>query len=299
MNGPYTFQPFDDDSYEIRSSSGKALDRNFESQDFLDALTWASNHEPTLFPGHKLERGYHFFCAAQPLIDHLKNSGIIMHTCRPAPNQKYRIMMKGRSFHVNQESPQMFNMTQSVEIKEDSEYEGLLSAGMTERSGLTGRPSRIYLTAKLVDELDRRLQSDKDDVRRVSSWPIERYFVYLDISDFSRQPPGRQVLILNSIVEILKDQSYWNESLWGILRSAPDRIEAKLCIGDGYIFVFDDPFLTISFAAAFAYLIEALVANQLVPVSYHFRMSAHVGLVYTFWDPGRSGWNYINDPQEG
>ena len=39
--------------------------------------------------------------------------------------------------------------------------------------------------------------------------------------------------------------------------------------------------------------------QKTLPVSYHFRMSVHSGPVYSFWDPGRNGWNYIGDGING
>jgi class 3 adenylate cyclase len=72
-----------------------------------------------------------------------------------------------------------------------------------------------------------------------------------------------------------------------------------LCIGDGYIFVFESPLDGAFFAAYLAELIEALVAHQRLPVDFHFRMGVHVGEVYTFWDPGRKDWNYIGEGING
>ena len=76
-------------------------------------------------------------------------------------------------------------------------------------------------------------------------------------------------------------------------------MEAMICIGDGYIYVFDNPSFACVFASCLAYLIEVLVARKSVPVGYHFRMSVHADPVYSFWDPGRGGWNYIGDGING
>jgi class 3 adenylate cyclase len=46
-------------------------------------------------------------------------------------------------------------------------------------------------------------------------------------------------------------------------------------------------------------LVEVLVANRWLPVDFHFRMGIHCGPVYTFWDQGRNGWNYIGEGING
>src|SRR5262249_23940664 len=41
------------------------------------------------------------------------------------------------------------------------------------------------------------------------------------------------------------------------------------------------------------------VANEQLPVDFHFRAGVHVGEVYRFWDPGRRHWNYIGSGING
>ena len=76
-------------------------------------------------------------------------------------------------------------------------------------------------------------------------------------------------------------------------------LRAQICIGDGYIFVLRDPWKAAFFAAYLANLIENLAANDKLPVTFHFRMGAHVGMVYSFYDPGRNDWNFIGDGING
>jgi class 3 adenylate cyclase len=70
--------------------------------------------------------------------------------------------------------------------------------------------------------------------------------------------------------------------------------EAKLCIGDGYIYAFRKPAVAVFFAALLANAIEREVANRNVP-EFHFRMGVHSGEVRFFWDPGRQNYNYVGD----
>jgi class 3 adenylate cyclase len=67
--------------------------------------------------------------------------------------------------------------------------------------------------------------------------------------------------------------------------------EAALCIGDGYIYVWNEAIGATRFAANLASEIERSVAAGKAP-DFHFRMGVHVGPVRWFRDPGRDGWNY-------
>src|SRR5262249_29440945 len=144
--------------------------------------------------------------------------------------------------------------------------------------------------------LPRELQKDDSSLRRVSSLPIKRTFVYIDVSDFSQHRSGQQGLIINSLNSIVRKEEYWSAAL---ARHSRQGLEAQLCIGDGYIFVFKDSMNATYFAACLAQLIEVLVAHNQLPVIFHFRMGVHVGLVHCFWDWGRDNWNYIGDGING
>jgi class 3 adenylate cyclase len=118
------------------------------------------------------------------------------------------------------------------------------------------------------------------------------------VSDFSRFPAGQQALVINSIVAITADELSWSDSFGTAYRSG---IEAQICIGDGYIFVFKDAVVASCFAGWLAYIIERhrALGSDILPVEFHFRMGVHVGEVFCFWDPGRDNWNYIGDGING
>lgn len=145
---------------------------------------------------------------------------------------------------------------------------------------------------------------DKNPLWCLSSNQVKRAFVYLDVSSFSKYPSGQESLIINTLVGLLNDIQFWNFS--GI-RDARANLEAELCIGDGYIYVFPDPLLATLFASWMAELIQQLVARREcmavegrgIPITFHFRMGIHCGSVYRFWDPGRRDWNYIGDGING
>jgi hypothetical protein len=156
--------------------------------------------------------------------------------------------------------------------------------------GVAPGPSGIWVSDGLRYLLKERLIDEDDPVRRLSSWPIRRSFVYFDVSDFSRYKPGQQALVIQSLASLARDES-WQMSC--AVCDAIQAIEAWLCIGDGYIFCFKDGILATYFAAWLARKIEEAVARQSIPVEFHFRASVHVGDVFCFWDMGRRDWNYI------
>jgi len=141
------------------------------------------------------------------------------------------------------------------------------------------------LLAQIVEELK---GSRAAPIGKRSTWPIERAFVYVDISDYSKMEPGVQLLVVQALVQIAEEA----EKAWS-------GIEARLCIGDGYIYSFDSARGATWFAATLLRIIEAQVADEKVP-EFHVRIGVHVGPVRWFRDPGRThpsrpddGWNYI------
>ena len=160
-----------------------------------------------------------------------------------------------------------------------------------ETHGIDARPTTFCVSPTLLASINAGIADETSDIRRLVSWPIRRVFVYVDVSDFSTMPPGQQALVINSIINIV-DKDAWETS-------TPRNYEAKLCIGDGYIFVFRDTMDAIRFAGQFAMLVEVLGAKRLLPVEFHFRMGMHIGDVYCFWDTVSNGWNYIGDGING
>ncbi len=159
--------------------------------------------------------------------------------------------------------------------------------------GLAGMRSKWMVDAGDLSALNAQLTNESSDVRRLSSWPLDRCFVYVDVSDFSLQRPGQQSLIIRSIISMARNWKYWN---MGFALFSFRAVEAMLCIGDGYIFVLKDPKHAAYFAAYLANLIEVRVARRLEPVDFHFRIGVHFGPVYCFWDWGRGGPEEAKEP---
>jgi class 3 adenylate cyclase len=154
----------------------------------------------------------------------------------------------------------------------------------------------VLIPVEVCNEVEREISNEKSELRKLSTWPITRTFLYIDISDFSTYTADQQALVINSLNELVDEPYYWQFSPQDSWRLD---LEARLCIGDGYIFVFVDTLKATYFAAYLAQLVEEMVSKRLVPVEFHFRMGMHVDPVYSFWDPGRDGWNYVGDGVTG
>ena len=153
----------------------------------------------------------------------------------------------------------------------------------------------VRIPSQIFEEFEQDLRDESSDFRRMSAWPITRAFVYLDISDFSQVDALHQAVVIDSLISLIQEDLHW--------KNGPEDwragCESKLCIGDGYIFVFDNAVNATWFAAQLADLIEVSVAHSTLPVAFHFRMGVHVGEVYCFWDFGRDDWNYIGEAING
>jgi hypothetical protein len=158
-----------------------------------------------------------------------------------------------------------------------------------QRPGVWACRSAARIPEGVATEIERILNDNSDsELARLSTIPVDRAFVYLDVADFSTNPPARQLLILNSLLRA-RD---------GINRSEiTGDLEATLCIGDGYIFVFKTALWATWFAAFLAVAIEEQVSSGDAP-DYHFRASVHWGSVYRFRD-GTGAWNYIGEGSIG
>jgi hypothetical protein len=293
MVAPFEIATLTDGTFEIRNANGQVVLPDLENQEYLVFLRWNSiqpipNRQICAFTN------IHFFNNVPDVVEHFKRSGLLIYTDRDK--------LSDRDKHVSLETriavsgKQSFCLImQAAPTPRHPEYV-LTGFSATETSGFAAQSSRVAVTLTAYHALNEHLKDEESDVRRVSSWTIERSFVYLDVSDFSKMPAGHQVLVINSIVHAVRTDKYWEMP---VARETRQDIKAQMCIGDGYIFVLKDPLKATFFAAYLANLIEILIATNKLPIDFHFRMGAHIGNVYSFYDPGRENWNYIGDGING
>ncbi|HVY26500.1 MAG TPA: hypothetical protein VHB79_08090 [Polyangiaceae bacterium] len=154
--------------------------------------------------------------------------------------------------------------------------------------GVWSGTSDLAVAADICAEIAVELDTETSDICRHSTRPIRRAFVYVDISDYSQMPAGLQLLVVLALVRLAE----------AVEKSTGANAEAKLCIGDGYIYAFDDAVAAVRFAGQLLRELEGGVAAGRIP-EFHVRVGAHVGAVRWFWDPGRDDWNYIGDGING
>jgi class 3 adenylate cyclase len=270
---------------------GVPVSEDPNDQNYLDFLHWASTQD-TRSEGYPFSGVGYFFTEIRPLVEHLKKFGAHLYVSRDGET---RFVQCGSERPFSTLRHRFFNLPKGKAWPEDSEHE-VSGFGGREKHGLKSVDSSTWLTQELVDLINREIQDDTSEIRKVSTWAVERSFVYIDVADFSKMPPGQQVLVINSIVKMVDDKDLWAA---GAPSDARANVLAMMCIGDGYIFVFKDANEAAFFAAYLAHLVEVLLAGGKLPVEFHYRMGAHVGKVFSFYDPGRKDWNYIGDGING
>jgi len=154
--------------------------------------------------------------------------------------------------------------------------------------GVWSGASDLAVAADICAEIAVELETATSEISKYSTRPIQRAFVYVDISDYSKMPDGLQLLVVRSLIALAERAE----------TAASAFAEAKLCIGDGYIYAFDDAVGPVRFAGQLLRQLEADVATKRIP-EFHVRVGVHMGPVRWFWDPGRKDWNYIGDGING
>jgi class 3 adenylate cyclase len=266
----------------VRRVHGEApVSLNQENLELCQFLNWAVRYNLDLFP--HLERGDSFHISADAVVSKCKDHSVQFYVGTdqgwPQLGVRDRIDVGNVSFY-------RLECATAVPV-----------VGLPESQGIARGGLPFFVSEECLARLNSDLTNEDSDIRRLSSWAVERTFVYVDISDFSKHPPGHQVLLVNAVLAVTNSPLLWPSHLRAG-EARKDR-EANLCIGDGYVFVFKSAPLGAYFAGYLAHLIESLVARSEIP-DLHYRMGVHTGSVCRFWDrwgerseDGR--WNYIGD----
>jgi len=166
------------------------------------------------------------------------------------------------------------------------------------QDGIVPDQLSIRVPGALYAELNEAMKDESSAIRRVSSWPVTRTFVYIDVSDFSIYPQAQQALILASLSKL--DNAVLTRRRADYHEGFEANLVDRLSIGDGYIYVFRHSYMAIVFAALLAKALLKSVAHRSLPIDIHFRMGLHTGPVCHFWDEGRkTEWNFVGDGING
>lgn len=267
--------------------SSVLIPEDYSDQRYCDFLTWAARQNVLMNGLPHVEERSVFHATADILLQYCKDNGVLLWLNAQNKVEFYDSYAPAGS-RVREHLPDgSFN------------YFVKLRTAVADPSlptGLIHHNSNIWVTYQSVRIINAELARNEDSFRRITNWPINRSFVYFDVSDFSSFPPGTQAVVINSIIRVVQHRFLWN----GINERA--RWESMICIGDGYIFVFKSACDAAFYAALLAHYIEGLIAlkkRQIIPVEFHFRIGIHTGPVYSFWDIGKDSWNYIGDGING
>jgi class 3 adenylate cyclase len=276
-----------------------------DGREYCRFVTWACNQDPPIaesFAG--LEANALYLAQEEDLVDFCKRNAVVLYVLGPSHDERhFPTRLVGGPAHTEltfvYHTPDVVANSAGEECGRISFYRLYQSKatydmiGSGEVDGLWWQPLPVFVTHTLLARIEDALRQPNSDIRCLSSWPVEKTFVYVDISGFSQHLVGHQVVIINSLLDIVNDDRWWpTDTLAKHVRA--DR-EASLCIGDGYIFVFGRAEYGTHFAACLAYLIENLVARKWL-TEFHFRIGVHTGPVYRFWDQSgatNGRWNYI------
>lgn len=282
---------------QILDSKGIPVSIDQTNPIYASALTWIAKqpeYKNSIKGYGSLEQGAQYFCDKASVIEYCKSHGIVLFVDSVHASLHFggsRIVLE-HSDDTVVAHPVDTNLNITFIPVYGSRH--VLETHPYNSGGLT--PTELpefYVSSPVLQQMDNDLTKEDSDVRRLSSWQVERTFVYVDVSGFSTHPIGHQLAIINAINAIANRESDWDTT--GV-SEARDAIRASICIGDGYIFVFESPGSATLFAAYFATLIEHRIAHKAL-IEFHFRISVHTGEVYRFWDqaatPGEGRWNYV------
>jgi class 3 adenylate cyclase len=264
----------------VHSGGHRAVDQEPDAlvRRFLPVLTRfasrPSRHAPNSWTGD-LRDGrvglVTIFASQTILVEHLRQTGTVIWTSEQEKSLDELLM--------NEEGQPAFRLNFADPAR---------GTDLRVCDGMAPRHSDIFIVPDLYSELiSKRLDGGESHFWRHTLRSYERSFVFVDVSDFSKFDSPMQLLVVQSLIRMATR----SEQTMGLHQVGP---EAKLCIGDGYVFVFRDPYVATGFAARFAAGTESAIALEKIP-EFHFRIGVHAGPVRFFWDPGRNDYNYIGD----
>lgn len=283
----YDVAPQPGGGVEVRQN-GKRVTIDPEDSDFCEFLRWASSDDEATsnLAEFSFDEKSWFYCTAteDALHKRLLKLGLMLHATEEIDDSPF-IDTHERRHRLTASDHRRFGDSEIVQLATAAQ-----DRGGSAPSGFGAIPSKMWVSHALLRCLNEKLDEENSWVRCVSTWQVSRTFVFVDVSDFSEYLPGEQALIVNAIRRLSEIDRHWSST---DAQRSVNGLEARLCIGDGYIYCFADSTKATYFAAHIAHVIEEAVATRAIPVAFHFRIGVHVGPVYRFWDPGRGGWNYV------
>lgn len=284
------------------ASSNDEISVDAASPEYCDFVRWASQEESPVAPTYEaLRPDLQYFSCIDEVTDYCKRNSVVLFVEGLGGGRREQFSI----YHDPPLHPGQFFLKHSpgtvrngISDDELGFYpltRAVATPDMYERDwrfGFSPEPLPVAVSNALFAVMNAELHKADSDLRCLSNWPVEKTFVYVDVSGFSQHPVGQQLSIINSLIGLCDDPQHWKGSVPSEVKKFH---EASLCIGDGYIFVFREPPFAVFFAAYLANLIETSIAEGKL-AEFHFRISVHTGEVFRFWDRfagGQGRWNYV------
>lgn len=265
----------------ILDSDGNSVPIDPRSVEYGRFATWANRQKTRVARSYEpMDWKGEFFCSMKDVIDFCKLKCIYLDGISEASILRHQLNNNVVRTHA-------------TSIRSISFLAVYKSSPAWDITPLDDRQPAFFVSETLYEELFDAARTPGSDAGKLFAIPVEKTFVYVDVSEFSRHEPEDQLIVISTLIRLVNDPAWWSE---GNSAQANSGREASICIGDGYIFVFSDPSHATFFAACLAVIIENLVNRKSI-IDFHFRISVHTGPVYQFWDrgstPNDGRWNYV------
>ena len=165
--------------------AGVEVPINPESQEFCDFLSWDSRQPDSLDESIGTRIKGNYFADIDRLVDQVKRLAIRLFVGDQSPNA----LIANSSFRLPALNLRLWHLQEAVGRPVFTDAES--------QSGIYGWPINppMFVTEPLLQRIAEQLNDESSGIRRLSSLPIRRAFLYLDISDFSAGPLASKRLL--------------------------------------------------------------------------------------------------------
>lgn len=183
-------------------TNGRQIDIGQSSQEFCDFLSWASRQPKSVVAEYAVPSPTDYFADCSKLVEHCKKCGVML-----TANDGYtddQISFDDTMASVGSAS---FSLLYRCVVPPPRWHMHMTPSGVIPED----RP-RIWVTRSVFDALQQDILDEDSEVRKITAVPVERTFVYLDISDVSQYPPAQQALAVNALGQIVTDEARWDRT---------------------------------------------------------------------------------------
>jgi hypothetical protein len=198
------------------SADDRQLPIDPDDREYCKFLTWAATQSPPIAATfERLEKGSVYLGQEADVVAYCKEHGVVLLCGVYTGGGKHQLASPTSVEHsvpvsVNHDP---LKTTNSAGAPGRFLFYRLYKAadGQYTESGGAADCERlqVFVSHSLDVRLNALLADENSEIRALSTWPVEKTFVYVDVSDFSTHPVGRQQLIINSLIQITTNDKLW------------------------------------------------------------------------------------------